>query len=150
MVESLLSIADNHGRDMKRAFVGTIALIAAILAISVYSAAYGSVDSASWTDPEGNGDGYVDRFQSVSGDFARSWLEKNLEDNVTGDESSFVNDLWSWGSIPRGKTIVDGQLVDVNNTTVTANTTANWLGITSYLDYYTSGKYNVNEWIPAF
>lgn len=150
MVESLLSGADNHGSDMKRALVETFVLIAAISLMSASVAASGSLASTSGTALEDSGDGYVDRFQSVSGDFARSWLQENLEDNVTEDESSLVNDLWNWGGIPRGKALVNGQLVDVNNTTVIANKTANWLGITPYLDYYTSGKWNASEWMPPF
>jgi len=64
--------------------------------------------------------------QSVGGDFGRSWLENLPEDESTSALPS--GDLWSWGGMPVGKEIVDGQLVDsVHEGMVVINGT-DWMG----------------------
>ncbi len=78
-------------------------------------------------------------FQSVSGEFAQTWIEDykkengiaappragNMESNQSRDNES---DLWSWGSAPRGSRIVDGQLErDPNYLRPLLNLTSNWL-----------------------
>ncbi|MGV8127237.1 MAG: hypothetical protein ACP5PV_08530 [Methanothrix sp.] len=78
-------------------------------------------------------------FQSVSGEFAKNWIEDykkesgiadparagNMESNQSRDNQS---DLWSWGSAPRGSRIVDGQLErDPNYLRPLLNLTSNWL-----------------------
>lgn len=75
-------------------------------------------------------------FQSVSGDFARSWLDVSHSQNSKPAENK-SSDLWSWGGLPKGKTLVNGELMPVTNGTIpAANDTANLIGDT-YIDPYT-------------
>lgn len=105
-----------------------------------------------------------DRFQSVSGEFAREVLStlrspdsmsgemqgndsrnsstdlENLggtqKSNVTVEEEGGNSDLWSWGSAPKGSIIVDGELEeDPSYVRYWLNTTANWLGEASVGSY---------------
>ncbi|MBN1322667.1 MAG: hypothetical protein JW986_01520 [Methanotrichaceae archaeon] len=64
--------------------------------------------------------------QSVGGDFGRAWLDEFMKYNTVPTEEEKTNDLWSWGGVPRGKTLVDGKLVATNITTT--NWSADWLG----------------------
>jgi hypothetical protein len=76
-------------------------------------------------------------FQSVSGDFAKSWLAGYKAQNPEAAQKNESGDLWSWGSAPRGSRIVNGELVtDPNYLTPWKNITSNWLGDT-YIDPYT-------------
>lgn len=76
------------------------------------------------------------QFQSVSGDFARSWLTSFQEQNPKPADNK-SGDLWSWGGAPRGSKIEGGKLVanPFYNMTL-ANGHTNWLGDT-YMDPYT-------------
>jgi len=102
-----------------------IALIAVIaLAFYSYSSACGAQN---------------DGFQSVSGDFAKNWLNDFLTENPKPTENE-EGSLWSWGSAPRGSMIVDGRLVLIPNQTITkvadlADPKGNWLG-EIYVDPY--------------
>jgi len=78
-------------------------------------------------------------FQSVSGEFAQKWIEDYKKDNDIADLPEAGNiasnqsqdnesDLWSWGGVPRGSRIVDGQLErDPNYLRPLLNLTSNWL-----------------------
>jgi len=99
-------------------------------------------------------------YQSVSGEYAREWLNKSgaggagYSDSGETDSSgstgnkadSIINeiaasnasngsrDLWKWGSAPRGSEIVDGELVtDPNYLHSLLNLSSNWLS-ESYTD----------------
>jgi hypothetical protein len=76
-------------------------------------------------------------FQSVSGDFAKSWLAGYKAQNPEAAQKNESADLWSWGSAPRGSRIVNGELVtDPNYLTPGKNISSNWLGDT-LIDPYT-------------
>lgn len=93
------------------------------------------------------------RFQSVGGDYARTWLNaltaQNPQNSQTaqttqttqtnqnaqatqsesGQKKSSGGDLWSWGSAPKGSRIVGGELVaDPYYLWPRLNYTYNWLG----------------------
>ncbi len=74
-------------------------------------------------------------FQSVSGDFGRTWLSNFLAQNPKPAENN--SSLWSWGSAPKGSMLLNDKLVPISNSTIAAaNNAANWLGDT-YVDPYT-------------
>jgi hypothetical protein len=75
--------------------------------------------------------------QSVSGDFAKSWLKSYLEANPRPAPKINDTSLWGWGTIPKGKALIEGQIVDSLNFTASQDMTANWLG-DYYLNPYTS------------
>lgn len=76
------------------------------------------------------------QYQSVSGDFARSWLTGFLEQNPKPADNK-SGDLWSWGGAPKGSKIVGGKLVtDTIYNLTRASSNSNWLGDT-YMDPYT-------------
>ena len=96
-------------------------------------------------------------YQSVSGEFAQSWIKDFKEENglaspaivqkqiANKEDESDDNDsdLWSWGTAPRGSKIVDGQLVrDPNYLRALLNLTDNWLD-ESYTDSATGLPVNV-------
>ena len=94
-------------------------------------------------------------YQSVSGEFAQSWIKDFKEENglaspaivreeIANNESDDNDsDLWSWGNAPRGSKIVDGQLVrDPNYLRALLNLTDNWLD-ESYTDSVTGLPVNV-------
>jgi hypothetical protein len=96
-------------------------------------------------------------YQSVSGEFAQSWIKDFKEENglaspaivqkqiANKEDESDENDsdLWSWGNAPRGSKIVDGQLVrDPNYLRALLNLTDNWLD-ESYTDSATGLPVNV-------
>jgi len=71
-------------------------------------------------------------YQSVSGQFARDWLNNsgivNQMPSTAAAGSSNASDLWSWGGAPRGSRIVDGELVtDPNYLRSIYNLSSNWL-----------------------
>lgn len=70
-------------------------------------------------------------FQSVGGDFGRSWVNNFMAQNQPAQNQNLKNDLWSWGSSPKGTSIVGGKLVSNANTTAARNISANWLGDSS-------------------
>jgi hypothetical protein len=71
--------------------------------------------------------GENEHFQGVGGDFGRTMLNSLKAQNPQPAEQNASNDLWSWGSAPKGKTMVNGKLVDAAMTSV-VNWSANWLG----------------------
>jgi len=96
-------------------------------------------------------------YQSVSGEFAQSWIKDFKEENGLaspaivreeianneGESDENDSDLWSWGNAPRGSKIVDGQLVrDPNYLRALLNLTDNWLD-ESYTDSVTGLPVNV-------
>lgn len=85
-----------------------------------------------------NGSG---NFQSVSGDFAQTWIKNYLAKNPSPVPQVNNTSLWDWGATPKGKTLVGGKLVE--NYTYFQNMTANWLG-----DYYLN-PYNSNIVNPS-
>jgi len=73
-----------------------------------------------------------DGFRSVSGDFAKNWLNNFLAKNPKPTETK-EGSLWSWGGAPRGSIIVDGKLVSIPNQTIpnvadVVDPKGNWLG----------------------
>ncbi|HWQ19455.1 MAG TPA: hypothetical protein VN455_06715 [Methanotrichaceae archaeon] len=72
-------------------------------------------------------------FQSVGGDFGKSWINNFMAQNqpAPAQTQNLKNDLWSWGSAPKGSTIVGGKLTANTNTTSAVNISANWLGDSS-------------------
>lgn len=94
-------------------------------------------------------------YQSVSGEFAQSWIKDFKEENglaspaivqkeaANNESDDNDSDLWSWGNAPRGSKIVDGQLVrDPNYLRALLNLTDNWLD-ESYTDSVTGLPVNV-------
>lgn len=94
-------------------------------------------------------------YQSVSGEFAQSWIKDFKEDNglaspaivqkeaANNESDDNDSDLWSWGNAPRGSKIVDGQLVrDPNYLRALLNLSDNWLD-ESYTDSVTGLPVNV-------
>jgi hypothetical protein len=77
------------------------------------------------------------KFQSVGGDFGRTWISDFQAQNPKpATQENNNNSLWGWGTIPKGKMLVGGKLIDAPNTTYTYNTSGNWLG-DYYIDPYT-------------
>lgn len=70
----------------------------------------------------------TNQFQRVGGDFGQSWISDFKAQNRPAASENLTNDLWNWGNVPKGKTVVDGKLVDSTNKTAKVNYTANWLG----------------------
>jgi len=91
------------------------------------------------------------KFQSVSGEFARSWLKNYLALNPRPVPQVNNTSLWDWGNIPKGKDLVGGKLVD--NYTYSQDLTTNWLG-DYYLNPYTSEPINPDNYpgyvIPVY
>jgi hypothetical protein len=82
--------------------------------------------------------GQSEKFQSVGGDFGRSWISEfkaqNNETEKANQSDDKANDLWSWGNSPKGKKLVNGKLVDAPYYNWSLyNLSTNWLGDTSYL-----------------
>ncbi len=75
------------------------------------------------------------KFQSVSGESARGYLDTISKDTKAAeDEEEDDGGLWGWGGAPKGSKIVDGKLVDdvIYNLTGT-KLPNNWLG-DAYVD----------------
>ncbi|HOO54859.1 MAG TPA: hypothetical protein PLM24_07040 [Methanothrix sp.] len=53
---------------------------------------------------------------SIGGDFGMSWL-KNLPYQPSASSEDEGSGLWSWGSVPKGSTVVNDTLQPVVNTT---------------------------------
>jgi hypothetical protein len=78
------------------------------------------------------------KFQEVGGDFGKSWISNfQAQNNKTADKGNNTT-LWGWGSIPKGKKLAGGKLVNAPNATWLYNTT-NWM-VDNYVDPYT-GNY---------
>lgn len=72
-------------------------------------------------------------FQSVSGEFARNWIDSYKAQNPQPVQESRGNgsDLWNWGNAPRGSRIDNGKLLtDPNYLRPQLNLSSNWLGDT--------------------
>ena len=83
-----------------------------------------------------NGPGKV---QNVSGDFAQTWIKDYLAKNPSPVPQVNNTSLLGWGTIPKGKSLVGGKLVD--NYYFYENMTGNWLG-DFYQNPYTSEPIN--------
>lgn len=67
-------------------------------------------------------------FQSVSGDFGRTWLNNFIAQNPKPAENN-SSSLWNWGGAPKGRMIVDGKMVtDPYYIWKSLNYTSGWLG----------------------
>jgi len=108
-------------------------------------------------------------FQSVGGDYARSWLSANVPNppnpqntqanqnsqtdqnaqapqNDSGQKQSSSGDLWSWGSAPKGSRIVGGELVnDPSYQWPGLNYTYNWLGDSNVNPYAERPMYSYKD-----
>ena len=138
------------------------AAIAMIILLAICASAFAqSVTTA------GDSSGQSSTFQSVGGDFGRSWISEFKDQNKPANDSeNLKNDLWSWGSTPKGKKMVNGKLVDAPYYNWTLyNISRNWLGDTSYLGNpvymnnsslgyygynYTSGEYVAAPLSPLY
>jgi hypothetical protein len=82
-----------------------------------------------------------EHYQGVGGDFGRSMLNSFKAQNPQPAEENASNDLWSWGSAPKGKKMVNGKLVDASTVSTDVNWSANWLGdMTSMQPIYLNGS----------
>ena len=79
--------------------------------------------------------------QSVGGDYGRTWLNNfntQYTKPVVDNSYSNGNDLWNWGSAPKGRVAVNGKLVtDPYYIWKSLNYTSGWLGQV-YVDPKTS------------
>jgi hypothetical protein len=75
--------------------------------------------------------------QNVGGDYGRTWLNNFNTQNpkpVAANGNSNGNDLWNWGSAPKGSIAVNGKLVsDPYYFWKSLNYTSGWLGLV-YVD----------------
>jgi hypothetical protein len=72
-------------------------------------------------------------FQSVSGEFAREWINNFRAQNPQPAQESNGNgsNLWNWGSAPKGSRIEDSKLLtDPHYLRPQLNLSGNWLGDT--------------------
>lgn len=108
--------------------IGTVSCVVAFLMISCLLLATAAVCSAQSTPS----------FQSVSGEFAREWINnfqaQNPQPAQEGNGNGNGSDLWNWGSAPKGSRIEDGKLLtDPYYLRPQLNLSGNWLG-DSYTD----------------
>ena len=97
-------------------------------------------------------DGYAQGIgypQFVGGDFGKNWISGFKVQNPQPAEGNLENDLWSWGSAPKGSILVNGKLVpDPYYMWKSLNYTSGWLGrvyvdpttgypVYGYIDPYT-------------
>ena len=80
--------------------------------------------------------------QNVGGDFGRNWISSFNAQNPPPLEPNLKNDLWSWGSSPKGSIVVNGNLMaDPYYIWKSLNYSSGWLGrlyvdpITGYPTY---------------
>lgn len=66
---------------------------------------------------------------AVGGDFGRTWINNFLAQNHKPVEQNSSTNLTSWGGGPKGKALLNGNLVDQQN--ATQNPSASWLGDTT-------------------
>ena len=74
-----------------------------------------------------------DRFQSVSGEYAKNWITSFKAQNPAPVQRSEENgsDLWNWGMAPKGSKIENGKLItDPYYLRPLLNYSSNWLGET--------------------
>lgn len=74
-------------------------------------------------------------YQSVGGDFGKTWLSDfNAQNPKPVDNNSKSNNLWSWGSAPKGRSVINGQLMtDPYYYWKSLNLSSGWLG-QAYVD----------------
>jgi hypothetical protein len=118
------------GSGMRIAFAAIISLIICLLSVGCYA------QSMSYP-------------QSVGGDFGRNWIGSFKAQNPQPAEPNLKNDLWTWGSSPKGSIMVNGNLVpDPYYIWKSLNYTSGWIGkvyvdpttgypVYGYLDPYT-------------
>jgi hypothetical protein len=68
---------------------------------------------------------------AVGGDFGRTWISNFQAQNHKPVEQNNSTNLTSWGVVPKGKALVNGNLVDQQNATNPRNPSASWLGDTT-------------------
>jgi hypothetical protein len=78
------------------------------------------------------------RFQEVGGDFGRAWIGNFQAQNPKPADQTNNSTLWGWGTLPKGKVLIGGKIVDAPNSTWLYNAT-DWMG-DNYVDPY-SGYY---------
>ena len=90
------------------------------------------------------------KFQQVGGDFGKAWISKfQAQNNKTADQGNNNNTtLWGWGTVPKGKVLAGGKLVDAPNGTWLYNTT-NWMG-DNYVDPYSGNYIDPNTGLPVY
>ena len=82
------------------------------------------------------------KFQEVGGDFGKAWISNvQAQNNKTADQGNNTT-LWGWGTVPKGKALVGGKIVDAPNGTWLYNAT-NWMG-DNYVDPYTGSYIDPN------
>lgn len=95
---------------MRTAFVVMVTLVIFLLAAGCYA--------QSMSNP-----------QFVGGDFGRNWIGGFKAQNPQPAGQNLENDLWSWGSAPKGSIMVNGNLVpDPYYIWKSLNYTSGWLG----------------------
>ncbi len=105
-----LSSYSGVGLEMRTAFGVMVSLMVFLLAAGCYA--------QSISNP-----------QSVSGDFGRNWINSFNAQNPQPADQNLKNDLWSWGSAPKGSIMVNGNLVpDPYYFWKSLNYTSGWLG----------------------
>jgi hypothetical protein len=82
------------------------------------------------------------KFQEVGGDFGKAWISSFQAQNPTPAAQGNNDTLWNWGSMPKGKALVGGKIVDAPNGTWLYNAT-NWMG-DNYVDPYTGSYIDPN------
>ena len=93
-----------------------IAFVAVALLVACLMAAGGSAQSSS-------------RFQSVGGDYGKTLIGTLRSTESQQAAASNDSGLWSWGSSPKGSTILDGSLAgDPKYSMKKLNVVDNWLG----------------------
>ena len=71
----------------------------------------------------------TDSALSISGDFGREWISSFKAQNPQPAEQNLKNDLWSWGSSPKGSIIANGNLVpDPYYVWKSLNYSSGWIG----------------------
>jgi hypothetical protein len=68
---------------------------------------------------------------AVGGDFGRTWISNFQAQNHKPVEQNNSTNLTSRGVVPKGKALVNGNLVDQQNATNPRNPSASWLGDTT-------------------
>lgn len=81
---------------------------------------------------QGSGSG---KFQEVGGDFGKSWISNFQAENPKATSQANNSTLWGWGTIPKGKAVLGGKLVDAPNSSWLYAAT-DWMG-DNYVDPYT-------------
>ncbi|OPY53458.1 MAG: hypothetical protein A4E49_01423 [Methanosaeta sp. PtaU1.Bin112] len=92
--------------------------------------------------------------QDVGGDFGRSWISSFKAQNPQPAQTNLKNELWSWGSSPKGSIIVNGNLMpDPYYIWKALNYSSGWLGIV-YIDpatgYPVYGYINPHTGLPVY